>query len=367
MQNQNSIRDPDLLRGLTNRLASLRLASPVTLMEVCGTHTMAIHRGGIPHILPPTLRLLSGPGCPVCVTPVDYLDRAMETARKYGVTLATFGDMMRVPGSRTTLTDLRAEGYPVEIVYSPLQALETAREHPGREVVFLGVGFETTAPAVAATLQKARASGLKNFSVLAAHKRVIPALELLVSDDDIRVDGFILPGHVSAVIGSEPYRFLAERHGRACAITGFETADIVQGILMLADQIEGKAFTVANQYSRVVKPNGNERALGAIDAVFETADTTWRGFGVIPASGMVIREEFAGLDAEKRFPVDLPPSIEPAGCRCGEVLTGHIDPTDCPLFGNPCSPHHPAGACMVSSEGTCAAFHRYVRRESRPS
>ena len=332
-------------------------------MEVCGTHTMAIHRAGLHSVLPENVRLLSGPGCPVCVTPVSVIDTAVGMAREYGVTIATFGDMIRVPGSECSLAGLRSEGHHIEVVYSPLDAVRIAADNPGKKIVFLAVGFETTAPAVAASILQARAENVINFSIVAAHKLVIPALELLVADRKIAVDGFILPGHVSVVLGAEPYRFLAEKHGRACVVTGFEAADIIQGLLMLLEQIRSGKFSVEIQYSRAVRPEGNPRAREMIDRIFEPVDTEWRGFGVITASGLALRENITDMDALRRFP--LKETITPAvtGCRCGEVLRGRIIPSDCGLFGVSCNPDHPVGPCMVSGEGTCAAYYRYSRKK----
>jgi len=357
------LREPGLLRKLTRRLSSLRIPAPLTLMEVCGTHTMAIHRAGLPALLPRNLRLLSGPGCPVCVTPAEYLDTALAVAREHHVILATFGDMMRVPGATGDLAGLRSEGYPVEVMYSPLGALELARENPQQQVVFLAVGFETTAPTVAATVKSARECGLGNFSILCAHKLIPPALEALLADPEIAVDGFVLPGHVSVVLGSRPYRFVAEKHRRACVITGFEAVDVVQGILMLVAQLERGEPEVEIQYARGVRPEGNARARALMDEVFTVADSTWRGFGPISRSGLRLREEFAQYDASTRFPVKLEAQAEPEGCRCGKVVRGKVEPTECPLFARVCTPDNPVGPCMVSSEGTCAAFYRYSRRE----
>jgi len=333
----------------------------MTLMEVCGTHTMEIHRAGLPSLLPPKLRLLSGPGCPVCVTPAPYLDTAMVMARKHGVMLATFGDMMRVPGNTGSLSGLRSEGYPVEIVYSPLNAVELARGKPDTEVVFLAVGFETTAPAVAASVLFAQENRIRNFSILSAHKLIIPSLELLVSDPVVSIDGFILPGHVSTILGSKPYSFIAERYHRACVITGFETSDIMQGILMLIAQIEKKEYTVEIQYRRVVKPEGNPQARACLESVFVPANTEWRGFGTIPMSGLALREDYRDFDAAVRFPVVIEDRPEPPGCLCGEILLGHSIPPECPLFGKVCLPDKPVGPCMVSSEGTCAAYYKYSK------
>jgi len=357
----NSLRDPAVIRALGAQLKNLSLSRKITLMEVCGTHTMALHRGGIPSLLPDTVRLLSGPGCPVCVTPASYIDRAQEIGKNYGVTLTSFGDMLRVPGNTKSLSESRSEGINVETVYSPLAALDMARKHPAIEVVFLAVGFETTVPPIAMTVMNARDQGIDNFSILTAHKLIMPALELLVNDSDVRVDGFILPGHVSLILGSEPYRPIAEKYSRACVITGFETADIIQGIIMLAQQIEISQPSVEIQYCRAVKKDGNPQARGVIDTVFEPADSEWRGFGTIPLSGLNLREEFADFDASKKFPVEVNAETVQTGCRCGDVLRGRIEPAECALFGRNCTPEHPVGPCMVSSEGTCAAHYKYSR------
>ncbi|MBA7473187.1 Hydrogenase maturation factor HypD [subsurface metagenome] len=355
------LREPGLIRELTDRLKKYEAAKKLRIMEVCGTHTMAIHRMGLPALLLPDIILLSGPGCPVCVTPGSYLDTAFGMAREHGVTLATFGDMMRVPGSQGTLTALRSEGYAVEVVYSPLAALELAQKMPGQNIVFLAIGFETTAPAVAATLLQAREKNVRNFSILCSHKLVIPALKVLVNDPNVAVDGFMLPGHVSVVIGSEPYKFITETYHHACVITGFEPYDIIYGLFMLLAQIEKKEFSVEIQYKRGVRQNGNERAREYMFIVFTTIDAVWRGFGTIPQSGLSVRDNLADFDANLRFPVETEHVPEPEGCRCGEVLRGLIHSHDCPLFGSVCIPDNPVGPCMVSSEGTCAAFYRYSR------
>jgi hydrogenase expression/formation protein HypD len=358
MDKLQRLRDATLLRGLAANLKGLRLSRPVALMEVCGTHTMAIHTSGLPDLLPPDLRLISGPGCPVCVTPSSYLDTAIAVAKEHNVVLATFGDMMRVPGSSGNLTELRNEGYPVEVVYSSLSAAELARQTPERQVVFLAVGFETTAPTIAATVKQVREEGIENFSILAAHKLVIPALKALIDDPQLRIDGFILPGHVSVILGSEPYRFIAEKHRRGCVVAGFESADIIQAISMLVEQIETRSFSVEIQYKRIVRPEGNPKARAFMEEVFRPEDTVWRGFGLIPQSGLSLREEFSTFDAHHRFPVSVEEGPEPEGCLCGEVLRGLVEPPECSLFGNDCVPERPIGPCMVSTEGTCAAFYK---------
>jgi hydrogenase expression/formation protein HypD len=338
---------------------------PVTFMEVCGTHTMAIARFGLRDLLPQTIRLISGPGCPVCVTPVAFVDHALALAALEQVTVATFGDMMRVPGSSKeddpapTLTLARARGADVRVVYSPADALDIAEADPHREVVFIGVGFETTAPALAATVLRAEARGLRNVSLLSAAKTIPEVMTLLAEADDLALDGFICPGHVSAVLGTDAYLPIAAHHELACAVAGFEPAEILRGLVSLTRQIKDKSFRVDNCYPGVVRREGNPRAREVMYSVFTPAAAEWRGIGLIDGSGLAIRSELAAFDAAKRFNVVLPPPEEPKGCRCGDILKGIINPLDCPLFGNLCTPEHPKGACMVSSEGSCAASFHY--------
>jgi hydrogenase expression/formation protein HypD len=334
---------------------------PINLMEVCGTHTVAIFRHGIRDLLPPNVSMLSGPGCPVCVTANADLDKALALAATPGVTLCTFGDMLRVPGSESSLQKARAAGADVRVVYSPLDALKLAAGHPDRQIVFFGVGFETTAPTVAAALLDARRQTLPNFSVASVHKTVPLALRALLSAREVHVDGLLLPGHVSAIIGSHPYEFIAAEFGIPCVIAGFEPLDILQGLDMLLVQVSAGRARVEIAYTRIVRPGGNPAALAAMDEVFAPSDADWRGLGVIPGSGLALRPEWANMDAERRFPLHLPPTREHRGCRCGEVLRGVIRPPDCPLFGRVCSPDEPVGPCMVSFEGTCSAWYQYAR------
>lgn len=331
---------------------------PVMLMEVCGTHTMAIARCGIRSLLPENIRLISGPGCPVCVTPIPFVDRAAALSRQPDTLIATFGDMMRVPGSSSSLERERAAGRDVRIVFSGLDALDLAESLPSRKVIFLGVGFETTAPTVAVSIREAGKRGLKNFFVLSGHKVMPPAMEAL-STSGIRVHGYLCPGHVSAIIGTAPYEKLAKEYGIACVISGFEPLDILQSILLLIRQISDRKPRVEVEYSRVVKPEGNPKALAEMDEVFEPTDTEWRGLGTIHRSGLRIRNAYSAWDAEKQIPISMEPAREPTGCRCGDVLKGIIDPPSCPLFGNACTPDDPVGACMVSGEGACAAWFRF--------
>lgn len=354
----SAFKDPKLARGLIETIHRLA-PEHATLMEVCGTHTVAIARNGIRDLMPEGLRLASGPGCPVCVTCNRDIDTVIALARIPNVTITTFGDMTRVPGSTSSLLAEQAAGRSVEIVYSPLDALAFAKAHPEREVVFVGVGFETTTPLVAMAIKRAKAMGLSNFTVFAAHKNMPGALELLVGDPTLELDALILPGHVSTIIGAEPYRFLAEKYGIPGVITGFEPVDVLQGIAMLVRQLHEGRAEVEIAYSRGVMPEGNPVALAAIDEVFETCTATWRGLGDIPGSGYRIRDEFANFDAVRRFEPDVEPTRDPKGCRCGDVLRARIAPNECPLFRTVCTPENPVGPCMVSSEGSCAAYYRY--------
>jgi hydrogenase expression/formation protein HypD len=358
MRHLDEYRDPALLRALERELAALRPA-PVNLMEVCGTHTMAAARFGLRQALPEGVELLSGPGCPVCVTPTREVDRFLAAGAAPGAILATFGDMLRVPGSRSNLERERARGADVRVLYSAADAVALARSRPERQVIFFAVGFETTAPTVAMTLLEADAGGVGNFSILCAHRIVPPALKALVLAGEVNVGGFILPGHVSTIIGSRPYEFLAREHRMPCVIAGFEPTDLLRAVLMLLRQRAEQRPQVEIEYSRVVKPGGNERAQAVMERVFEVCDAEWRGLGMIAGSGLRLREEFRRFDAASRFGLLAPDTQDPPECRCGEVLRGVVRPTDCTLFGNACTPEHPVGPCMVSTEGTCAAYYKY--------
>ncbi len=337
-------------------------APPATLMEVCGTHTVAVARHGLREALPEGVRLISGPGCPVCVTPQDQIDLFIALGGLEGVTLATFGDMVRVPGTVKSLEQARAEGAEVLVVYSPMDAVEAAARSPERQVVFFGIGFETTAPAVALAILEAERRGLGNFSVLCAHKLIPPAMMALL-DSEVKVDGFICPGHVSVIIGSDAYGPVAAR-GKPCVVTGFEPADVLGAVRMLVRQLTEGRSEVEVEYSRAVRPEGNRKAQELLERAFRVADARWRGLGTIPGSGYELAEELAEFDASRRFEVEPPESVEPAGCRCGEVLRGMIEPPGCPLFGKACTPKKPVGSCMVSSEGACQAWYRYRSREA---
>ncbi len=340
---------------------------PLTFMEVCGTHTMAAARAGLRQLLPKTIRLISGPGCPVCVTPVAYVDHALALSALEDVTVASFGDLLRVPGSALkkgqkapSLADARARGGDVQVVYSPLDALRLAQERRTRQVVFLGVGFETTAPVLAATIVQAAELGLDNFFLLAAAKTIPGALAILAASDELGLDGLLCPGHVSVILGSEIYRPLAEQHRVPCAIAGFEPLEILRGLVALLEQAQSGVARVDNCYPGAVQPEGNPKARAVMDQVFEPADSAWRGLGVIPQSGLAIREPYAAFDAARQLSVELPEPREPEGCRCGDVLRGLLDPAECGLFGALCTPADPKGACMVSSEGSCAARYLFL-------
>jgi hydrogenase expression/formation protein HypD len=337
-----------------------RLADePTRLMEVCGTHTVSIARYGLRKILPPTIELISGPGCPVCVTSQSDVDRAISLAKIPGAAITTFGDMVRVPGSDSTLARERARGADVRVVYSPLDALKVAVAERKTKVIFLGVGFETTAPTVAATALEAKSRGLDNFFVFSAHKTVPRALRALLDLGEVKLNGFLLPGHVSAIIGSRPYEFLAGEYGMPCVISGFEPLDILQSVLLLVRQVKDRHPRVEIQYRRGVDAEGNRKAQEVMARAFEPSDVEWRGIGTIPGTGLALREELSGLDAARAFDLPMISPRENPGCRCGEVLRGVIRPRECKLFGAACTPENPVGPCMVSFEGSCAAAFKY--------
>lgn len=363
MNYMDEFRDRRVVLGLAERIRNMAAgrSEPMTFMEVCGTHTMAIYQYGIRSLLPREVRLISGPGCPVCVTPNGYLDKAVAYSRLPGTIIATFGDMVRVPGSSSSLMEERAKGADVRIVYSPLDAVVLATRNPGKRVVFLGVGFETTAPTIAGSILAAHARGVENYFVLAAHKTIPIPMQVLSADPELRIDGYICPAHVSAIIGANAYRFLASDQHVPCVVTGFEPADIMQGVEMLVRQVVEERSGVEIEYSRVVKWEGNRKAQEVLAEVFTPFDAEWRGLGVIPGSGLEINAKYAAFDAEKVIPVDVEELREHKGCMCGEILKGKVTPFECPLFAGACAPESPVGACMVSSEGTCAAAYKYGR------
>ena len=335
---------------------------PWTIMEICGGQTHAIVKFGIDELLPKQITLIHGPGCPVCVTPLEMIDKALEIAARPGVIFASFGDMLRVPGSTTDLLSVKATGGDVRMVYSPLDAVKLAEQNPGKEVVYFGVGFETTAPATAMTVFQAAQKGLENFSALVSHVLVPPAIETLMSSPDCRIQAFLAAGHVCAVMGYHEYPRLATKYRVPIVVTGFEPLDILQGILMCVQQLESGRAEVENQYARAVRPLGNQPAQELVRKVFKVVPRKWRGIGEILAGGLGLREAYAAFDAERKFALADRSVDEPTDCLSGRVLQGHIRPHECPAFGTRCTPEHPLGASMVSSEGACAAYYRYRRQ-----
>ncbi len=344
-----------------------RVGETVQVMEICGTHTVAVGRGGLRDLLPEGLRMVSGPGCPVCVTDQSYMDAAVYLAREQpDVIIATYGDMVRVPGRDGSLEQARSRGAAIEVVYAAHEAVELARRNPDRQVVFLGIGFETTTPAAALAVQDARVSGLKNFSLLSAHKLVLPAMAALLAQEDVRIDGFLCPGHVSVIIGFRAYEPIVAAHHRPCVVAGFEEEQILAGIAEILRQLAADRPAATSVYAPV-RPEGNPQARRIIEEVFRIVDAPWRALGVIPASGLELVDEYAEFDAARRFELPEFESYELPGCRCGDVICGRCLPSDCDLFGIRCTPRDPVGPCMVSSEGACAAHYKYYRhRPEKP-
>jgi hydrogenase expression/formation protein HypD len=358
--------DPSLVEqykhDITAAAEAIPGAGPVVLMEICGTHTVAIRRSGLRTLLPKRIRLVSGPGCPVCVTSQGTIDALVDLAGRPDVTVATFGDMIRVPGTRSSLERQKAAGGRVAICYSVLDALDLARRQPERLVVFAAVGFETTAPGSAVAVEMARAEGLRNFCLLAGHKWVIPAMDALLAGGEVKIDGFICPGHVSVIIGSRAYESIAARYHRPCVVAGFSAEQVLAGVAAILKQLAAGEARVGNVYADAVRPEGNPEALGHIHRVFEPVAAMWRGLALIPASGMGLRAEYAEFDAARRLGLTWPPSeagTSEHGCRCGDVIRGVIEPHECPLFGKACTPAYPIGPCMVSREGSCQAEYKY--------
>ena len=353
----DEFRDRRLIDKVANEIrATVDKNRTYNIMEVCGTHTMSIFRFGLRDILPQNINLISGPGCPVCVTPNEYLDKAAAIANMKNVIIATFGDMMKVPGSYSSLEKEKANGCDIRMVYSSIDALEMAGKNLEKEIVFLGIGFETTAPTVAKSILIARKEGIKNYSVLSGHKTMPEILEVLVAGNDMRVDSFLLPGHVSAIIGVRPYEFLSKKYRKNCVITGFEPLDIMQAILMILKQDTPKTQI---QYNRIIEKKGNVLAQEIIAKVFKKCSSVWRGIGRVENSGLGIRDEYKEFDAENRFHPRIKNPKDNVKCFCGYVLKGIKTPYDCPSFARACTPENPKGACMVSSEGTCAAYYKY--------
>lgn len=360
MKYVDEFRDSSLAKPLLEELKR-SYTKPLRVMEVCGSHTMAIFRNGIRSILPEGFELVSGPGCPVCVTSAPHMDAFIQMADMVNVRVAIFGDLFRVPGTTGSLANASSRGAKVDIVYSPMDALELAINNPDETVVFLGVGFETTTPGIAATILAAEVRNVKNFCVFSTHKVMPPPLEALLDDPNLKIDGLLCPGHVSSIIGAGAYQPLVDKYGLACVVAGFETTDLLNGLILLARQMGTGQMKVENTYPRAVTWEGNPRARQMVEKIFTPVDMEWRGLGVIPGSGLGIREEYSNFDAERRFDIVLPEAEEAKGCLCGEILKGINTPKECPLFDTRCTPANPIGPCMVSSEGTCAAYHKYGR------
>ena len=351
-------RSSKLGEGLVARIKH-HSKKPTRFMEFCGGHTVTIFRYGIRQLLPPTIDMVSGPGCPICVTANDDLDKAVALSQIPGVIIATFGDMLKVPGSYSSLEKAKAEGAEVQTVYSATDALDIAQANPDKSVVFLGIGFETTAPTIAASILQAEERGLKNYYVLSLHKVCPPVIKALLDSGEVELQGLVCPGHVSAVIGSKPWEFIAQEYGIPCVISGFEPLDILQCVEMLVEQVEKGESRVEIAYKRGVRPEGNKIALKLMGRVFEPSPARWRGMGEIAGSGLKIREEYKSFDAETKFDIKTAPAVEHKGCICGEILRGVKTPADCKLFAKACTPEKPVGPCMVSAEGSCSAYYLY--------
>jgi len=357
----DEFRNKNLVMRAFKKIKAIAPGGKINIMEVCGTHTHNVRRFGLDKLLPGNLRLISGPGCPVCVSPQGYIDSAIELAKDPNNIIITFGDMLRVPGTNSSLEKERAKGCRIRIVYSALDSLKAARDNPDKKVIFLAVGFETTAPTIALTIMAAQKERLKNISFFSSLKLIPPAMGFLIKDKRLKLDGFLCPGHVSSIIGTKPYAFISRKYKIPCCVTGFEPLDILEGVYIILRQIIQHRPGVANQYARAVKPQGNPRAQRIIKRVFETSDAYWRGLGKIPDSGLKIRNEFSQFDAKKIFRIKhtTHDTRHMTKCKCGEVLKGLITPAECPLFSKSCTPDNPVGPCMVSSEGACSAYYKY--------
>ena len=361
----DEFRDPKLARALTREIETLlkpiaTKSEPLSLMEFCGGHTHTIFRFGIGSFLPESLELVHGPGCPVCVLPMGRVDNCVELAKRPEVIFTTFGDAMRVPGSKMSLLEAKADGADIRMVYSPLDALTLARQNPDKEVIFFALGFETTMPSTAMTVLRAEEEGVKNFSLFCNHITTVPTIKAILDSPDMQIDGFLAPGHVSMVVGEKPFEFVADVYRKPIVITGFEPLDILQSIWMLVKQISEGRFEVENQYSRVVEPGGSLKGIEAIAEVFELREFfEWRGLGSIDHSGIKMRYRYKAFDAERKFKIDEVRIADPKSCQCGEVLKGVIKPWQCKIFGTSCTPENPMGALMVSSEGACAAYYNF--------
>ena len=376
MKYVDEFRNRKLVKRIANKISKIMPPGNINIMEVCGTHTQSFRHFGLDKILPSSLKFIAGPGCPVCVSNQDYIDRSISLARMKDVIILSFGDMLRVPGTQTSLEKQRAEGSDVRVLYSPWDSLKISRENPGKRIVFLAVGFETTTPTIALTIKAAKKAGLKNLFFHTALKLIPPAMQALVADPKLKINGFLCPGHVSAIIGINPYEFIPKRYKIPCSVTGFEPLDILEGIYLLLQRIVKNKPAVVNQYRRVVTRQGNLKAKKIISEVFGVSDVSWRGLGIISKSGLRIRDEFSQFNAEKELLLHYQPflpypacpagrrqagafSRQPKKCRCADILKGLIAPIECPLFSKTCSPDNPIGPCMVSSEGACNAYYKY--------
>ncbi|MEO1095128.1 MAG: hydrogenase formation protein HypD [Cyanobacteria bacterium J06638_28] len=372
MKYVQEFRDPQKAQGLLSKIEALgqqlshNRSGPIKIMEICGGHTHSIFKYGLEDLLPSSVELVHGPGCPVCIMPKGRLDDAIALAQHPEVILTTFGDVMRVPGSQQSLLQAKAEGADIRMVYSPLDALQIARNNPEREVVFFAIGFETTAPSTALTVLQAERENIPNFSLFVNHVLVVPALEALLSNPELQLDGFIGPGHVSMVIGARPYQVIAERYGKPVTVSGFEPLDILQSLWMVLRQLAEGRCEVENQYTRLVNTHGNPVALDALSRVFTVREQfEWRGLGDIPASGFKMHPNYVQFDAEAKYSLPHRRVADHKACACGEILQGVKKPWECKVFGTGCTPEHPVGACMVSSEGACAAYYKYGRTQAR--
>jgi len=354
----SEFRRSELAEGLISRIQR-RSQTPARFMEFCGGHTVTIFRYGIRQVLPKTIDMVSGPGCPICVTANADLDKAIALSQIPGVIITTFGDMLKVPGSRSSLQKAKAEGAEVQTVYSTMDALEIAEDNPDSSVVFLGIGFETTAPTIAASILQAEEKGIKNYYVLSLHKLCPPVIRALIDSGEVELQGLVCPGHVSAIIGSHPWEFIAADYGIPCVVSGFEPLDILQCVDMLVEQVEKGQSRVEIAYRRGVRPEGNRQALELMERVFEPCPARWRGIGVVADSGLKLRDKYQSFDAEANFEFEPGAAVEPAGCICGDILRGVKTPDDCRLFGKACTPENPVGPCMVSAEGSCSAHYLY--------